>query len=158
MYRENIDELIKKAMLAQKKLDLKVLRLIKAEYQTFSTTKDNKGNLNVLDDVQEIKILKKLHKQWKDEWQSFIDAGRTKEALELGAELKTLEALIPAEPSEEETETKIKNVIESYLLGLPIEERKSMKHLGAIMKLVKADNPLADGKLVSSVYKKIIGL
>lgn len=158
MYRENIDELIKKAMLAQKKLDLKVLRLIKAEYQTFSTTKDNKGNLNVLDDVQEIKILKKLHKQWKDEWQSFIDAGRTKEALELGAELKTLEALIPAEPSEEETETKIKNVIESYLLGLPIEERKSMKHLGAIMKLVKADNPLADGKKVSEIYKKVINI
>ena len=105
-----------------------------------------------------IKILKKLHKQWKDEWQSFIDAGRTKEALELGAELKTLEALIPAEPSEEETEAKIKDVIENYLLGLPVEERKSMKHLGAIMKLVKADNPLADGKLVSSVYKKIIGL
>lgn len=157
MYKETIDNLIKDAMLNKKTVDLKVLRLIKSEYQTFSTTKNNKGNLNVLDDVAEIKILKKLQKQWKDELDAFIKAGRTEEALKLGAELKTLETLIPAEPSQEEIENKIKSIIESYLLGLPIEERASMKYLGAIMKLVKADNPLVNGKLISEIYKKIIG-
>lgn len=158
MYRETIDNLIKTAMLNKKTSDLKVLRLIKSEYQTFSTTKDNKGNLNILDDVAEVKILKKLQKQWKDEYTSFINAGRTKEALELNTELKVLEALIPEEPSREETEVKIKDIIEKYLLGLPIEERTSMKHLGAIMKLVKTDNSMADGKLVSEIYKKTIGV
>ena len=60
MLKENIDNLIKTALLNKKKTDLKVLRLIKSEFQTFETSKDNKGNLNVLDDVQEVNILKKL--------------------------------------------------------------------------------------------------
>lgn len=158
MLKENIDKLIKKAILDENKADLKVLRLIKAEFQTFETSKDNKGNLNVLDDVQEIKILKKLHKQWKEEWKSFVDAGRTREAFNLGAEVKTLESFIPAEPSEAETEAAIRKTIENYLLGLPVEERKSLKHLGAVMKLIKANNPLVEGKTVSDIYKKIIGL
>lgn len=155
MYKETIDDLIKTAMLNKKTLDLKVLRLIKSEYQTYSTTKDNKGNLNVLDDIAEVKILKKLHKQWKDEYEAFVKAGRTEEALTLGAELRTIEALIPTESSQEETEAKIKSIIEGYLFGLPVEERGSLKHLGAIMKLVKADNPMADGKLVAEIYKKL---
>lgn len=158
MYRENIDELIKKAMLAQKKLDLKVLRLIKAEYQTFSTTKDNKGNVNVLDDAQEFNILKKLQKQWKEEWDSFVKAGRTKEALELGAEIQVLEALIPNALSEEESYNIVSNIIGNYMKDIPIEERKTMKYLGSIMKLVKAENPMIDGKLVSNAYRKILGL
>lgn len=158
MLKEKIDKLIKKAILDENRADLKVLRLIKAEFQTFETSKDNKGNVNVLDDVQEVKILKKLHKQWKEEWESFVAAGRTKDALALGAEVKTLESFIPAEPSAEETEAAIKAIIEKYLMGLPVEERKSLKHLGAVMKLVKAENPLVEGKTVSDIYKKIIGL
>lgn len=156
MYRETIDNLIKTAMLNKKTLDLKVLRLIKSEYQTYSTTKDNKGNLNVLDDTAEVKILKKLQKQWKDECEAFVKARRTKEALTLGAELKTLETLIPTEPSQEEIEDRIKTIIEHYLLGLPIEERSSMKHLKAIIKLSKVDNPLADNKLITKIYRKLL--
>ena len=46
MLKENIDGLIKTALLNKKKADLKVLRLIKSEFQTFETSKDNKGKLN----------------------------------------------------------------------------------------------------------------
>lgn len=158
MYKESIDNLIKTAMLNKNLTDLKVFRLIKAEFKTFSTTRGNNGNLNVLDEAAEIKILKKLHKQWKEEYDSFVTVGRDKEAAELNEELKVLEALIPAEPSQEEIESKIKTIIENYLMGLPIEERASMRHLGIIMKLVKAEIPTVDGKLVSSIYKKLTGI
>ena len=158
MYRETIDNLIKSATLDRKVTDLKVLRLIKAEFQKFSTSKNNKNVLNTLDDVQELKILKKLHKQWKEEYEAFVCAKREKEALELEKELKLLEALIPAEPSLEETKVLIKDVIENYLKGLPIEERASMKHLGAIIKIIKTNNPTADSKLISEIYKSMIGI
>ena len=158
MYREIIDNLIKTALLSDKRLDLKVLRLIKSEYQILSTTKDNKGNLNVLDNAQEVKILKKMQKQWKEEWQSFVNAHRTTEALELGAELSVLEALIPKEASVEEQKSLAKGVIEIYLKGLPIEDRQSMRHLVAIMKIIRTEYPAIDGKLVSEVYKEMIGL
>ena len=58
MIKEKIDGLIAEAMKAKDSSKLKVLRLIKSEYQKFETTKDNKGNLNILDEGNEVKILK----------------------------------------------------------------------------------------------------
>ena len=156
MLRETIDNLIKTALLNKRKTDLKVLRLIKSEFQTFETSKDNKGNLNVLDDVQEVNILKKLKKSWEDERDSFRDAGR--DITELSSEINVLDALIPSEPSDEEYQTYVKDAIHNYMQGVPVEERKSMKHLGAILKILKTANPLLDSKKVSVIYKEILGI
>lgn len=156
MLRETIDNLIKTALLNKKKTDLKVLRLIKAEYQTFETSKDNKGNLNVLDDVQEVNILKKLKKSWEDERDSFKKADR--DITDINADIAILDALIPSEPSDEEYQVYVKDAIHSYMQGVPVEERKSMKHLGAIMKILKTANPLLDSKKISVIYKEIIGI
>ena len=156
MLRETIDNLIKTALLNKKKTDLKVLRLIKAEFQTFETSMSNKGVINVLDDVQQINILKKLKKSWEDERDSFKSAGR--DVTDLNAEIDVLNALIPSEPSDEEYQVYVKDAIHSYMQGVPVEERKSMKHLGAIMKILKAANPLLDSKKISVIYKEIIGI
>ena len=156
MLRETIDNLIKTAMLNKKKTDLKVLRLIKAEFQTFETSMSNKGVINVLDDVQQINILKKLKKSWEDERDSFKNAGR--DVTDLNAEIDVLNALIPSEPSDEEYQTYVKDAIHSYMQGVPVEERKSMKHLGAILKILKAANPLLDSKKISAIYREIIGI
>lgn len=156
MLRETIDNLIKTALLNKKKTDLKVLRLIKAEFQTFETSISNKGVINVLDDVQQINILKKLKKSWEDERDSFKNAGR--DVTDLNAEIDVLNTLIPSEPSDEEYQVYVKDAIHSYMQGVPVEERKSMKHLGAIMKTLKAANPLLDSKKISVIYKEIIGI
>ena len=156
MLKENIDNLIKTALLNKKKTDLKVLRLIKSEFQTFETSKDNKGNLNVLDDVQEVNILKKLKKSWEDERNSFKSAGR--DVSVLNSEIDLLCALIPNEPSDEEYQTYVKDAIHNYMMGVPVDDRKSMKHLGAILKILKTANPLLDSKKISVIYKEIIGI
>lgn len=156
MLRETLDNLIKTALLNKKKTDLKVLRLIKSEFQTFETSKDNKGNINTLDDTKEVNILKKLKKSWEDERDSFKKAGR--DVTELNSELNVLNALIPSEPSDEEYQKYVKDAIHNYMLGVPVEERKSMKHLGAILKILKTANPLLDSKKVSVIYKEILGI
>lgn len=156
MLRDIIDNLIKTALLNKKKTDLKVLRLIKAEFQTFETSMSNKGVINVLDDAQQINILKKLKKSWEDERDSFKNAGR--DVTDFNAEIDVLNALIPSEPSDEEYQTYVKDAIHSYMQGVPVEERKSMKHLGAIMKILKIANPLLDSKKISVIYKEIIGI
>lgn len=63
--KDNLDTYIATAMTEgeKSKYKLKVLRLIKAEYQKFLTS----GKDKVLDEATEIKILKKLQKQWKEE-------------------------------------------------------------------------------------------
>ena len=156
MIKEKLDTLIANAMKAKDNSKLKVLRLIKSEFQKFETTKDNKGNLNVLSDANEIKILKKMYTQFIEETEAFRKAGR--DVTEMEIENIYLKSFIPAEPSSEEQESLTRQVIEAYMAGLPIEERKGMKHLGSIMKIVKNTYPAIEGKMVSDIYKQIIGI
>lgn len=157
MIKENLNTLIADAMKSKDQVKLKVLRLVKAEFQKYETTKDNKGNLNSLDsEAKEIKILKKMLSQWEEETMLFEQAHR--DTSTLIKENNYLKSLIPKEPSKEEQEASIKQIIETYLKNIPVEERKNMKHLGAIMKIVKSECPSAEGKNVSTVYKNMIGL
>lgn len=150
--KKELDTLIADALKAKENHKLKVLRLIKSEFQKFETS----GSGKELDESNEVKILKKLQKQWKEELEAFIEAGR--ETFDLTLELKYLETFIPKELSEEEQKTIAQGIIDKYLRSLPVEERKTMKHLGAIMKIINTDNPMISGKLVSEVYRKTIGL
>lgn len=150
--KDKLNNLIAEAIKAKENYKVKVLRLIKSEYQKFETS----GNGKSLDDTEEIKILKKLQKQWKEELEAFIEAGR--ETFDLTLELKYLESFIPAELSEEEQKTVIQEVVERYLNGLPIEERRTMKHLGAIIKILNGMHPLISNKLISEYYRKAVGL
>ena len=156
MYKEKIDTLIANAMKAKDNSKLKVLRLVKSEFQKFETTKDNKGNLNVLSDANEIKILKKMYTQFTEETEAFRKAGRDVTKMEI--ENNYLKSFIPEEPSSEEQESLARQIIETYLTGFPIEERRTMKHLGAIMKIIKDTYSCIEGKMVSEIYKEVIGM
>lgn len=150
--KDVLDPYIASAMRNKEDNKLKVLRLIKSEYQKFETS----GNGRVLDEVNEVKILKKLHKQWKEELEAFIEAGR--ETFALTFEIKYLESFIPKEKSEEEQREDARKIIEKYMNTIPVENRKSMQHLGAIMKIVNKETPMLNGKLVSEVYREVIGM
>lgn len=152
MIKETLNNLIAETLKAKENSKLKVLRLIKSEYQKFETS----GNNKTLDDAAEIKILKKLQKQWKEELEAAIHNNR--DTFDLTYELKYLETFIPTELSEEEQTKIASEVIEKYLMKLPVEERKSMKHLGNIMKLVNSEYPSLDNKLVAEVYRKLLCL
>jgi uncharacterized protein YqeY len=152
MIRDLLDVFIAHAMKEEKdkKYKLRVLRLIKSEYQKYETS----GKDKILDDANEIKILNKLRSQWKESIEAFKSNGR--EVAELELEVKYLESLMPRELSIEEQKTKITEVINDYLKNVKEEDRNSMKHLGAIMKIINSKYPSIGGKLVSEIYKQII--
>lgn len=152
MIRDLLDVFIAHAMKEEKdkKYKLRVLRLIKSEYQKYETS----GKDKILDDANEIKILNKLRSQWKESIEAFKSNGRDVAELEL--EVKYLESLMPRELSIEEQKTKITEVINDYLKDVTEENRNSMKHLGAIMKIINSKYPSIGGKLVSEIYKQTI--
>ena len=147
MLRESLTSLIANAMKSRDNCKLKVLRLIKSEYQKYETSGKDKS----LDDAMEIKLLKKLDNQWKDGVAAFKAADRNTEELE--AEIAYLETLLPKELSREEQVEIIDNEIIEYLKAIAIEERISMRHLGPIIKKISSQCPSIDNKLVSEVYK-----
>ena len=151
MLKENINDLIAAAMKAREGNKVKVLRLIKSEFLKFLTT----GSHKELTDAEEVKILKKLQKQWKEEIDAFNKAGR--EMPDLTLELEYLESFMPKEMSEGVQMEKANNIIEAYLKGLPIEERASMKYLGAVIKIINQEYPMIENKLISDLYKKATG-
>lgn len=152
MLKEKLTSLIAEAMKDNNKSRLKVLRLIKSEYQKFETSgKDKK-----LTDADEITILKKLRKQWIEEIQLYRDANR--DVTELSEELMNLDGFIPEELSEDKQYAIIQATMDKYFMDIPVIERKSMKHLGAVMKIIKQTYPIIEGKKVSEVYKEILGM
>lgn len=150
MIKDKLNTLIAEALKSKENYKLKVLRLIKSEYQKFETSGADKK----LDDSNEIKILKKMQKQWKEELDILIKAGRDSNSLK--EELEYLESFLPKEMTEAEQKSAAKHVIMKYLIGFPLEERQSMKHLGAIMKIMNKEYPMINGKIVSDVFKGII--
>lgn len=152
MLNENINTLIADAIKNKQNYKTKVLRLIKSEYQKFLTSGSNKE----LTDAEEIKILKKLQKQWKEELESLIKNNR--ETFDLTLEIKYLESFIPQELSEKEQRDIISKVIETYLKDIPVENRKTMQHLGGIMKIINSDYPTINGRFVAEVYRRSIGM
>lgn len=152
MIKDNLNEMIAETLKAKDSGKLKVLRLIKSEYQKFMTAE----NAKQLDDAAELKILKKLQKQWKEELEAAVQNNR--DTFDLTYELKYLETFIPQELTEEEQQRIATEVIEGYLLSLPVEDRKNMKHLGAIIKVINAEHPMVSGKIVSETFRKLICL
>lgn len=144
MYTE-LDKYIAEARKNGHKSVLKVLQLIKAEFQKFLTSsKDAK-----LDEVQEAKILLKMKDQWLDELQMREKAGR--DVTELRSEVELLTGYIPELPTSEDIESYTREVITAYKAGA-----LSMRDMKPIMNIVKEKYPLADGKIISQVVRSIL--
>lgn len=142
LYTE-IDNFIAGARKSGNKTALKVLQLIKSEFQKFLTSsKDAK-----LDTIQEAKILLKMQSQWLEELDSLKKANR--DTIELEATIRILQEFTPELPSESKIIEYTKEVVASY-------DSVSMKDMKSIMNKVKEKYPLADGKIISQVVKNTL--
>lgn len=146
MYKE-IDNMISDARKSGEKSLLKVLQLIKAEFQKFLTSK----NAGELDEVQEAKILMKLAEQWKEEYNNLLHAKRN--TYEIIEDIEILKRFIPEPPTKEEIEGYTEGVFDVYKAS---HSNISMKDMKPIMNIVKEKYPLADGKVISSIVKKLL--
>ena len=141
MLHNEINKHIAAAMKNRDADRLYVLKMIKAKFLEFQTSKGyNEADFN---DAKEISIIQKMEKSWKEEAELFDQAGR--DTSELKNRLAILQEFLPKEPELGDIVAMIK---ESGI-------EPQMKNMRAILAHVQAQCPAASGKLVSEALKQL---
>lgn len=144
MLNEQIDNLIKEAMLEKDALRTNVLRAIKAKFLEFKTAK----NAKPLDEAAEISILNKMVKDREESARLYSTNGRDDLAEAELAEVNVLIEFLPRPVTEEELTNAINKIITT------IEPIK--KNMGLIIKEVKVKYPQADGKALAKLVQNVL--
>ena len=142
MLREQINKLIKEAMLAKETNKLYVMKMIKAEFLKFQTSKGYKEE--DFTEAKEISILQKMEKSWAEEADMFKKAGRDTSVLD--ERLSILRSYLPKEISNEE----IRQII------VDSNAEVSPKNMRQLMGIVQAKYPQVSGKQISDVVKSLM--
>lgn len=140
----NIDELIKNSILNKTKgWELNVYRAIKTRITEFKTAKNAKEYTQ----EEELKLLNKMRRERLDSMEQYKNAGRSDLAFIESKQIEVLDKLLPVAPTEDD----IKEYITTHF-SIPSPK----KEMGNIIKAVKSEMPLADGKLVSNIVKSFL--
>ncbi|HLW40386.1 MAG TPA: GatB/YqeY domain-containing protein [Brumimicrobium sp.] len=140
---KQINEDIKKAMLAKEKEKLATLRDIKAKLLIEATS--GKGEV---DEALENKVILRLHKQRMDSYNVYVEQGRNDLAESELEEAKIIEEYLPKMMSEDEIREKVIKTIAELGASGP-------QDMGKVMgSLTKALAGKADGKILSTLVKE----
>ena len=142
MIQNQIDGLIKSAMLNKQASALKAYRAVKTAFMEYKTAK----NAKPLDEAAEINIIRKMISTREDAIQQFEAAGRLELAKAEAEEIVYLKPMLPPEVSEED--------IRAYAESVIIE--KGMQNMGKYIKIIKEKFPTTDGKLISTIVKSLL--
>ncbi len=144
---QKINDEIKTAMRAK---DADVLNGLRAIKSAILLAKTSKGAGESMTEDQELKILSKLAKQRRESAQLYRDQDRPDLAETEEKELAVLERFLPAQMSEEEITTTVKDIIQQ--LGA-----SSMADMGKVMGTAsKQLAGKADGKVISGIVKQLL--
>ncbi|MBQ8483096.1 MAG: GatB/YqeY domain-containing protein [Bacteroidales bacterium] len=135
------------AMKAKETVRLASLRAIKAAIMLAKTAEGSTGEI---DDAGIVKIIQKLVKQRKESAQQYNDAGRPELAENELAEAACMEVYLPKQLSEAEVEARLAEIIAEVGASKPSDMGKVM---GVATKRLAG---LADGRLISTVVKKLL--
>lgn len=141
-----INDQIKKAMLAKDKDRLAALRDVKAKLLLEATS----GSGAEVSDETAIKICMKLYKQRMETYELYLTQGRPDLAEEELIQAKVIETFLPKQLSEEEIKAEINAAITALGVSGPQDMGKLMGHLSAKL------SGKADGKLIASLVKAIL--
>lgn len=141
--REKITADVKSAMLAKDSVKLNTLRFLQSAIKNKEI--DSRPTPITADDV--MAVIKKLVKQRKESIEQFSAANRMDLADQESAELKVLEAYMPAQMGQADVEKIVTDVIAAV-------GAKSVKDMGAVMKETVARTAgSADSKMISEIIK-----
>lgn len=149
--REKIAEDIKNAMRQKEELKLSVLRMLSSAIKNKELEKRGKtGKEEVLTEDEIVAAIRSEVKKRKDSISEFGKAGRKELAEKEAAEMKILEAYLPAELPDEELES----VVMEVLRGLgEVTQKDFGRVMGEAMKRLKGR---ASGDRVGGVVKKFL--
>jgi len=146
MNKQKLQEELKQSMLAKDESKTSVLRMLLSALNYYEIQKGGAGYEATEEDVQA--VIAKEAKQHRDSVEQFKNAGRQDLVDKETAELKLLEQYLPAQMSEDEVRTLVKQAITETGAKTPAEMGKVM---GALMPKTKGK---ADGGLVSRIVKE----
>lgn len=141
---DQINQDIKKAMLAKEKEKLAALRAIKSAL-LLEGTKDGSGDVS---DEKGLEIIAKLVKQRKDASTIFKEQGREDLAKDEDDQIAVLSVYLPAQMGEDEVRQVVKDTIAQVGASGPQDMGKVM---GPVMGKLKGK---ADGALISTLVKE----
>lgn len=135
------------AMKAKDEARLGAIRMIKTALK-----KHEIDSMKPLDEATEMQVMSTLIKQRRESAELFHKGGREELAAKEEAEIKLIEAYLPAAPSEAEIEAAITEAMAETGANSP-------KQMGAVMKAAQAKlaGKRVDGKVLSELVKKKLG-
>ena len=142
MIQDQIDGLIKSAMLNKQASALRAYRAVKTAFMEYKTAK----NAKPLDEAAEINIIRKMISAREDAIQQFEAAGRLELAKAEAEEIVYLKPMLPPEVSEEDVRIYAESII----------TEKGMQNMGKYVKVIKEKFPTTDGKLISTIVKSLL--
>ena len=145
--KERIAGDIKKAMIAKEKDALRALRAIKSAILLAETDKGAEGELS---EEQEVALLMKAAKQRKDSAEIYEQQNRQDLVEPELVELKVIESYLPQQLSDEELESKLKEIIAEVGASGPGDMGKVMGKASGSLK------GQADGKRISTAVKALL--
>jgi uncharacterized protein len=145
--KEQIDQDIKKAMLAKNKEELEALRSIKSLILLAETEKGGTGEVAV--DIEN-KLLMKAAKQRKESAEIFQQQNRPELAEKELKQLEVINRYLPKQLSEQEIIGELQKIMNTV-------GAKSAADMGKVMGIAtKQLAGKADGKLISELVKKLL--
>ena len=142
MIQNQIDGLIKSAMLNKQASALRAYRAVKTAFMEYKTAK----NAKPLNEAAEINIIRKMISAREDAIQQFEAAGRLELAKAEAEEIVYLKPMLPPEVSEEEIRVYAESVI----------TEKGIQNMGKYIKVLKEKFPTTDDKLISTIVKSLL--
>ena len=156
----NIDELIKQALKAQNKTELRAYRNLKAEFLKAETAK----NAKPMDEARQVQIIKKYCDTLEKSISDFSEAHREDLVADYRDELEVLQKLLPEPVNESQIYSELKewclsnHFTQQFWTALGAETHLliSKKEMGNAIKHLKSKFPQADGKMISNIVKEYI--
>jgi uncharacterized protein YqeY len=140
-------EEMKAAMKAKDQATLRSVRAIKAALLLAKTD----GSHREITPEVEIKILQKLVKQRQDSLDIYDKQGREDLAKVEREQIEVIQRFLPEQLSEEELETRVRDIIARTGAG-------SMRDMGKVMGIASKEMAgKADGKTISAMVKRLLG-
>ena len=133
------------AMKAQEKDRLSTIRMLQS---AIKNEQINSGH--ELSDEEAMAVIRKAVKQRQDSIEQYTNAGRTELAEKERSEMELLKSYLPAELSEEELESGLREIVAST-------GAQSKKDLGKVMKEATARfKGRADGKKIQEIVSRLL--
>ena len=130
MLREQLNDALKEATLAQDACAKSTVRLIRAALKDRDIAARGKGNGEKIDEAEILSMLQTMIKQRRESIEMYQKGGRPDLAEREANEIEVIQGFLPEQLSEEETAEAVKTIIDEV-------EASSLKEMGKVMAVLR---------------------